>query len=223
MGRQPCECGKYISNALPDPIGAGPAAGESTFLHLRDCRGMLNRRKNVVLIGMPGAGKSTIGVLLAKSLSKDFIDTDLVIQQRYGMLLQEIVDTLGYLQLRRYEEDTILSLAPTGTVIATGTVSATGAVIATGGSAVYSERAMRHLQKNGRIVFLQVAESTLLQRIDNFESRGLAKAGSQSFDELFSERKLLYEKYGELVIGCDGKRQEEILREIIGALGAEAA
>jgi shikimate kinase len=184
---------------------------------------MLNRRKNVVLIGMPGAGKSTIGVLLAKSLSKDFIDTDLVIQQRYGMLLQEIVDTLGYLQLRRYEEDTILSLPATNSDITTGTVRATGAVIATGGSAVYSERAMRHLQKNGLVVFLQVAESTLLQRIDNFESRGLAKAGSQSFDELFSERKLLYEKYGELVIGCDGKRQEEILREIIGALGAEAA
>jgi shikimate kinase len=167
---------------------------------------MLHGGNNITLIGMPGSGKSTIGVLLAKCLSKDFIDTDLMIQKRYGRVLQEIVDELGYLKLREFEEKMILSLCVSDTVIATG------------GSAVYSEKAMHHLQKNGRIIFLHVEKATLLQRIDNFETRGLAKAAGQSFDELFFERILLYEKYGELVIDCCNKRQEEIVREIIVAL-----
>jgi shikimate kinase len=173
----------------------------------RECRAMHNDGKNIVLIGMPGAGKSTVGVLLAKRLSRDFVDTDLLIQKGRGMPLQEIVDTFGYLKLREFEEETILSLR------------AADAVIATGGSAVYSERAMHHLRGNGCIVFLQVEMDTLLERIDNFESRGLAKAADQSFEELFLERKRFYEKYAELVVRCDGLRQEEVLRELLLVLG----
>ncbi|MGA3051651.1 MAG: shikimate kinase [Chitinispirillaceae bacterium] len=167
---------------------------------------MYKGANNITLIGMPGSGKSTIGVLLAKCLSLDFIDTDLLIQKRHGRVLQDIVDKLGYLKLREFEEETILSLCVSNTVIATG------------GSAVYSEKTMHHLRKNSRIIFLRVEKETLLRRIDNFETRGLAKAASQSFDELFFERTLLYEEYGELVIDCDKKGQEEILREIIVAL-----
>jgi shikimate kinase len=155
---------------------------------------------------MPGAGKSTIGVLLAKQLSKDFFDTDLLIQKRSGRALQEIVDDLGYLQLREIEEETILSL------------DVADAVIATGGSAVYSDKAMRHLQMNGCTVFLHVGKTILLSRIDNFDTRGLAKVPGQSFDDLFLERVRLYERYGELVIECENKAPGQVVREIIGAL-----
>ena len=143
---------------------------------------------NIVLIGMPGAGKSTIGSLLAKEISFHFVDTDLLIQDSQGRLLQEIVDSEGHLVLRQIEENLLSKL------------NLKNHVIATGGSAVYSHDAMTHLQKNNLILFLRVSLETLKGRINNFATRGLAKQPDQSFEELFEERSGLYHQYANLIV-----------------------
>ena len=158
---------------------------------------------NIILIGMPGAGKSTVGVILAKLTSRDFIDTDVLIQVSQGRLLQNIVDTEGYLALRRIEEDILLGLR------------CSHHVIATGGSAVYSHAAMEHLKSNGIVVFLDVDLSTLKLRVPGFDTRGLAKRPDQSLSELFDERIVLYRKYADLTLDCAGLSQEEVCTQII--------
>jgi shikimate kinase len=159
--------------------------------------------KNIVLIGMPGVGKSTLGVLLAKQLSKTFVDTDLLIQLRQKTTLQTIVDNHGYMRLREVEESEIVRLQEQN------------AVIATGGSAVYSEKAMKHLRENGTIIYLKLGIAELLKRINDWETRGLAKPKDQSFEDLYKERTALYEKYGEFVVDCSGKTHEEIVAEMV--------
>lgn len=161
---------------------------------------------NLVLIGMPGAGKSTIGVILARYLSKDFVDTDLLIQNRHNQSLQEILNEHGYLKLRQFEEEEILRLKVKNTVIATG------------GSAVYSEQAINHLKQDGRIVYLKLEANQLLDRIANLETRGIAKAQGQSFYDLYKERGLLYERYGQITIDGAHKNHEAIVAEIISRL-----
>ena len=128
---------------------------------------MVHTPSNIVLIGMPGSGKSTVGVILAKMASLDFVDTDILIQRAAGKSLQEIVDADGYLVLRRIEEEVLLKL------------DCRDHVIATGGSAVYSPAAISHLKKDGVIVFLDVDIETLQSRIRNYETRGLAKRPDQ--------------------------------------------
>jgi shikimate kinase len=155
---------------------------------------------------MPGAGKSTVGVILAKYLSKEFIDTDLLIQIRHNMNLQNIVDMHGYLKLRQFEENEILQM------------NAADSVIATGGSAVYSPKAMQHLKKNGTIIYLKNDCKELLGRIHDFEARGLAKKKDQTFDELCREREPLYIKYGDITVDCKNKNHEDITVEIVNAL-----
>ncbi|NLI29497.1 MAG: shikimate kinase [Nitrospiraceae bacterium] len=152
---------------------------------------------------MPGAGKSTIGVLLAKQTSKDFIDTDVLIQVAEGSLLQDIVDSQGYLVLRAIEERVLLGL------------SCCNCVVATGGSAVYSDAAMQHLKAGGMTVFLDVDIATLNSRVHDYETRGLAKRPDQSFAELFEERLVLYRKYADLTVNCIGLTQEEVCSKII--------
>jgi len=156
---------------------------------------------------MPGAGKSTVGVLLAKHLGLGLVDTDILIQERTGRRLQQILDEAGYRELRRLEEETILDL------------DASGAVIATGGSAVYSERAMRHLGELGRIVFLKASSGLLAARIDDYARRGIANPGDQRFEEIFRERTPLYERYANAVVTVDGLTHEEVVRAVIAALG----
>ena len=158
---------------------------------------------NIILIGMPGVGKSTLGVLLAKQLSKTFVDTDLLIQQRQKTTLQAIVDKNGYMRLREVEEDEIVRLREHN------------AVIATGGSAVYSEEAMNHMRENGIIIYLKLGMHELLKRINDYDTRGLAKPKDQSFEGMYKERTALYEKYGEFVVDCTGKTHEEIVAEMI--------
>jgi shikimate kinase len=162
--------------------------------------------QNIVLIGMPGAGKSTIGVILAKYLSKDFVDTDLLIQNRHHQSLQEILDKYGYVKLREFEEQEILRLHVKNTVVATG------------GSAVYSEKAINHLKKNGKIAYLKLEAHELLKRINNFEIRGIAKAKDQSFHDLYREREVLYNRYGQIIIDCANKNHEAVAEEIISKL-----
>ena len=164
---------------------------------------MWEDKSNIVLIGMPGSGKSTVGVILAKLTSRDFIDTDVLIQISQGRLLQNIVDTEGYMTLRRIEEDILLGL------------NCHHHVIATGGSAVYSHAAMEHLKSNGIVVFLDVDLPTLESRIRDFDTRGLAKRPDQSFSDLFKERIILYRKYADVTIDCADLSQEEVCAQII--------
>jgi shikimate kinase len=161
---------------------------------------------NLTLIGMPGAGKSTVGILLAKSLSLNFIDTDILIQINQGKTLQQILDESGHLHLRAIEEQEILTL------------NLSRHIIATGGSAVYSAKAMTHLQEISTVIFLQVSHFEIERRIHNFDSRGIAKAVHQTFQELYDERQVLYARYAELTIACDGCNQDEVVQRIIGKL-----
>ncbi len=154
-------------------------------------------KSNVTIIGMPGAGKSTTGIILAKYLSCGFLDTDVLIQVNRKKSLQEIIDESGYLTLRKIEEEEILS------------INVENHVIATGGSAVYSSKAMSHCRDISTIVFLAVDFETILHRIHNFDSRGIAKAENQTFRDLFDERQVLYEKYAEWTIDCSNMTQEE--------------
>jgi len=142
--------------------------------------------KNIILIGMPGAGKSTTGVQLAKSLALDFVDTDLLIQTQTGQTLQSIVDEKGYQTLRTIEEHVLLAL------------NASNTLIATGGSAVYSHTAMQHLKSLGVVVFLTVDINTLKKRVSDEGTRGIARPAGQSFDDVFNERMPLYQQYADI-------------------------
>ncbi|WP_323844672.1 shikimate kinase [Microbulbifer magnicolonia] len=166
----------------------------------------MKKHKSIVLIGMPGAGKSTLGVLLAKELALDFVDTDVLIQLREGKTLQEIMNESDYLNLRRIE----------GEVIADADLP--NHVIATGGSAVYSEEGMANLRRFGPVVFLNCSADELRRRIHNYESRGIAKAPGQSFEELFAERQALYRKYADITVGCDGRDLQQVLDQVIEEL-----
>lgn len=169
---------------------------------------MIRPHSNLVLIGMPGAGKSTVGVILAKQTSRGFVDTDVLIQTSQGRTLQDIVDTDGYLALRKIEEAILLGL------------SLNDHVIATGGSAVYSASAMRYLRSDGLIIFLDVDLVALESRVHDFRTRGLAKLPDQSFADLFYERFSLYIKYADITIKCAGLTQEVVCARIIEETGS---
>ncbi len=143
---------------------------------------------NVILIGMPGSGKSTVGVVLAKNLGFKFIDSDIVIQDRYGKLLRELIAEKGEEGFLQIENDVNKSLEVDNTVIATG------------GSAVYEEEAMLHLKKNGIAVYLKVSNSELDNRVTDFKRRGVITNGKKTMQDIFEDRARLYEKYADIVI-----------------------
>ncbi len=154
--------------------------------------------KNIILIGMAGCGKSTIGVLLAKTLGYQFIDTDLIIQSREGRLLQDIINSDGIEAFKEIEERALLE------------VNTSRSVIATGGSAVYSERAMTFLKKSGSCVFLKLPFSEIERRINNINTRGIAIGKGMTLKDVFDERAPLYEKYADLVIECSGNAEANV-------------
>lgn len=158
---------------------------------------------NIILIGMPGSGKSTVGIILAKMMTRPYLDTDILIQLITKASLQEIVDSKGHMALRKIEEEVLLD------------VRCRNHVIATGGSAAYSEPAMVHLKNDGLVVFLDASLATLKSRITNYETRGLAKRPDQSFVDLFNERHELYIRYADIVIPCDDSSQELVAEKII--------
>lgn len=155
-------------------------------------------KSNLTLIGMPGAGKSTVGIILAKNMSYGFIDTDVLIQISQQKSLQEIIIESGHLNLRKIEEEEILK------------INTEKYVIATGGSAVYSEKAMMHLQNISGIIFLEADFEEIQKRVHNFDTRGIAKTKDQTFHDLFKDRQILYKKYADLTIDCNTVNQEEI-------------
>ena len=159
-------------------------------------------KSNITLIGMPGAGKSTIGIIMAKNLGLGFIDTDVLIQINRQKTLQQILEESNHLHLRAIEEAEILK------------INIENHVIATGGSVAYSQKAMSLLKNISKIIFLEVSLEELKRRIHNFETRGIAKAKNQSFRELFEERQLLYKKYAEVTIDANKLDQERLALQI---------
>ena len=159
--------------------------------------------KNIVLIGMPGAGKSTIGVILAKALLYAFTDTDLIIQSKYGMSLSEIINKDGTEAFLKNEND----------VIAGCTFS--NCVVATGGSAVYGEEAMKKLRENGTVVYLKLPVSELEKRLSNIHTRGVAMKKGETIADLYEKRRPLYEKYADITLDCYGLTAEECVEKII--------
>lgn len=169
-------------------------------------RDVKKKRSNIILIGMPGSGKSTVGVILAKQTGRDFIDTDVIIQTMQGRSLRDIVDLDGYMALRRIEEEVLLKLMFCNHVIATG------------GSAVYSDSAIRHLKSDGVVVFLDVELPTLMSRVQDFGTRGLARSPGQKFDDLYEERLPLYRKYADIVIKCGSLSHEGVCAKVMERL-----
>ncbi len=164
------------------------------------------RTSNLVLIGMPGAGKSTVGVLLAKALGMSYLDTDLLLQEREGRLLQELIEAEGTAEFLRREEALILAL------------EARGAVIATGGSAVYGPAAMERLMRDGTIVYLKAALEALERRVMNMASRGIVMPKGSTLAGLYAERAPLYEKYADLTFDCVRCGIEETVADIAEAV-----
>jgi len=167
---------------------------------------MENQDRNIVLIGMPGVGKSTIGVLLAKALGCHFLDTDVFMQAMQGRSLQEMIDRDGLDAFCQAEEDYVLYLDVKNTVIATG------------GSVVYSEHAMRHLAEHSVIVHLDLPVERIEERLRNLQTRGVVMARGQTIRSLYAERERLYHQYAQITIDCTGKNHDQIVTEIIGAL-----
>lgn len=165
-------------------------------------------RTNVILIGMPGAGKSTVGVVLAKRLGYDFLDTDVLIQARQGRRLQEIINGEGLDAFRQIEEAALLA------------VNCRQTVIATGGSAVYSEAGMTALKALGTIVFLDLPLAELSRRVQDMDTRGMVIDPGESFADLFARRLPLYRRWAELVVDGRDKSVEELAGEIASRLRA---
>lgn len=161
--------------------------------------------KNIILIGMPGCGKSTVGVLLAKAMGFRFIDTDIVIQNRTGRLLQQIIDEEGLDAFCIEEERAIMSVE-----------EQSGCVIATGGSAVYSRSAMLYLKQHGYVYYLSLPVEQVEKRINNITTRGIAMRKNDSIADVFRRRRQLYEEYADITVECAGKSIEETVEEICG-------
>ena len=163
--------------------------------------------RNVSLIGMPGAGKSTVGPLLAMELSMIFVDTDPLIEARWGLPLQKVLDSIGLDAFCAHEEDLILSL------------DAREHVIATGGSVVYSSKAMEYLKNIGKVVWLDLHLEELWERLGgSLDGRGIVRREDQQLTDLHEERVPLYERYADIRVMTAGKTDKEVVQEILAAL-----
>ncbi len=160
----------------------------------------------ISLIGMPGAGKSSVGVLLAKILGLGFVDTDLLIQMRNRATLQDLLESRGYLELRQLEEEVLLD------------VPLEHYLVSTGGSVVYSDAGMARLQAAGPVIFLDVPLPILRTRVDNEGQRGIARAPGDDFATVYRERQPLYEQYADIRVDGGSLSAEATARLIAGGL-----
>lgn len=157
---------------------------------------------NIVLIGMPGSGKSTIGVVLAKKLGYHFLDSDLLIQDKYDKTLEQLIDEHGDAGFIQIENDVNKSIHVEQTVIATG------------GSAIYGEEAMQHLKEIGTVIYLEVSLSELEERLGSLKERGVVSNGCGTVDEILQDRRTLYRKYADITMHQDNKRLRESVEEL---------
>ncbi|HBI52160.1 MAG TPA: shikimate kinase [Ruminococcaceae bacterium] len=164
--------------------------------------------KNIILTGMPGCGKSTVGVVLAKTLGMQFVDTDLIIQRQNHDVLWHLIDRYGIKRFEEMEEEALLSVTETEDT-----------VIATGGSAVFCERGMKFLKQTGICVYLEVPCDELKRRLNNIKTRGIAAAKGMTIEDIFAERSPYYEKYADLRIDCLDRNIEEITEIIASGAG----
>ena len=164
---------------------------------------------NITLIGMPGAGKSTIGVVLAKVLGYQFLDSDLLIQKQENRRLSQIIEEEGYKGFKEVENRVNASIEVDNTVIATG------------GSVVYCEEAMNHLKSVGKVVYLKISLNSLSKRLGNLRGRGVLLKEGQTLEGLYEERTPLYEKYADIVVDEENKNLEESLESVLEALREE--
>ena len=162
---------------------------------------------NIVLVGMPSCGKSTLGRLLAKELGYDFLDTDEVIIRLNGCPLRDILDEHGVDGFIRVEEAAVC------------TVDVDNTVIATGGSVVYSEKAMKHLMKNGKVVYICLSFDEMERRLGDLHARGVAIAPGATLQDLYNERTPLYEKYADVTVEiCNGNSVRQSLQNLMEKL-----
>lgn len=165
-------------------------------------------KKNIILIGMPGVGKSTVGVILAKVLGYQFIDADLVIQKRENRLLHEIISEEGLDGFLKAEENANIYIAQ----------NEEKSIVATGGSVVYCEKAMQELKKTGRVIYLELEYDQLKKRLGNLKGRGVVLKDGQDLRGLYEERIPLYEKYADLTVNEKNLDVEQTLQKIIDRL-----
>ena len=154
---------------------------------------------NITLIGMPGAGKSTVGVVLAKRIGMDFVDTDLIIQKEYNKTLSEIIDAKGIEGFKKVENDVISKLELDNTIIATG------------GSAVYGKEAMKHLRDISKVVYIELTEENIEDRLGDLNERGVVLEDGETLQELYDERIPLYKKYAHIIVNAN----DMVLREVV--------
>lgn len=164
------------------------------------------RHKNITLIGMPGAGKSTIGVLLAKVLGYHFIDSDIVIQETEGKLLHEIIKERGVDGFLHVEDRVNAS------------IECENSVIATGGSVVYCENAMKHLKEISTAVYLELDYEAVAIRLGNLKDRGVALKEGQTLKDLYDERVPLYKKYADITVNVQKNSVQDCMRAVVDAL-----
>lgn len=162
----------------------------------------MGKPDNIILVGMSGAGKSTLGVILAKRMGYEFVDTDLLIQQKYKMLLQEIIDTLGREEFARREEAVISELVCHHTVISTG------------GSVVYFEKAMQNLKSQGIVIYLAVPYEEIIRRIGSAENRGILIPQGYTLEDVWKQRDPLYRKYADIILDVTREETETTVKRL---------
>ncbi len=162
---------------------------------------------NIILIGMPAVGKSTVGVVIAKRLGYRFVDTDILIQEETGKLLREIIEERGPEGFLKIEDEI------------NSNVDVKKTVVSPGGSVVYCENAMKHYKEIGKILYLKVSFETISRRLKNAKGRGVVLREGQTFEDLYNERIQLFEKYADITVCEDGDSLEETIEKVLDAIG----